>query len=75
MGIEPMWKDLQSFASATRPRRQATEHDSGRTAERCQAGYTAPRHPVLVDTIGRAPNGKVDDKRLKAHAQAHLSES
>ena len=24
MGIEPMWKDLQSFASATRPRRQAS---------------------------------------------------
>ena len=27
---------------------------------------------VLVDTIGRAPNGKVDYKRLKAHALAAL---
>jgi acyl-CoA synthetase (AMP-forming)/AMP-acid ligase II len=32
------------------------------------APYKAPRHLVLVDTIGRAPNGKVDYKRLKALA-------
>jgi len=32
------------------------------------AAYKAPRHLVLVDTIGRAPNGKVDYKRLKALA-------
>ena len=32
------------------------------------AAYKAPRHLVLVDTIGRAPNGKVDYKRLKQHA-------
>ncbi|MEN9504841.1 MAG: hypothetical protein RI958_767 [Actinomycetota bacterium] len=32
------------------------------------AAYKAPRHLVLVDTIGRAPNGKVDYKRLKAVA-------
>ncbi len=32
------------------------------------AAYKAPRNLVLVDTIGRAPNGKVDYKRLKAHA-------
>ncbi len=29
------------------------------------APYKAPRHVVGVDTIGRAPNGKVDYKRLK----------
>ena len=29
------------------------------------AAYKAPRHLVLVDTIGRAANGKVDYKRLK----------
>lgn len=33
------------------------------------AAYKAPRSLVLVDTIGRAPNGKVDYKRLKAHAE------
>ncbi len=32
------------------------------------AAYKAPRHLVLVDSIGRAPNGKVDYKRLKALA-------
>ena len=32
------------------------------------AAYKAPRHLVLVDSIGRAPNGKVDYKRLKQHA-------
>ena len=29
------------------------------------AAYKAPRHLVVVDTIGRAPNGKVDYKGLK----------
>ena len=36
------------------------------------APYKAPRHLVVIDTIGRAPNGKVDYKRLKAHALAAL---
>ncbi|HYI62766.1 MAG TPA: acyl-CoA synthetase, partial [Acidimicrobiales bacterium] len=33
------------------------------------ASYKAPKRLLVVDTIGRAPNGKVDYKRLKAHAQ------
>ena len=32
------------------------------------AAYKAPKHVVVVDTIGRAPNAKVDYKRLKALA-------
>jgi fatty-acyl-CoA synthase len=36
------------------------------------AAYKAPRHLVLVDTIGRAPNGKVDYKRLKGVAFEQL---
>jgi fatty-acyl-CoA synthase len=36
------------------------------------AAYKAPRHLVVVDTIGRAPNGKVDYKRLKEHAVVTL---
>ena len=36
------------------------------------AGFKAPKHVVVVDTIGRAPNGKVDYKRLKAHAADSL---
>jgi fatty-acyl-CoA synthase len=32
------------------------------------AAYKAPKRVLQVDTIGRAPNGKVDYKRLKQHA-------
>jgi fatty-acyl-CoA synthase len=32
------------------------------------AGYKAPRELVVVDSIGRAPNGKVDYKAIKEHA-------
>ncbi|MFP3907226.1 MAG: acyl-CoA synthetase, partial [Acidimicrobiales bacterium] len=33
------------------------------------ASYKAPRHLVVVETIGRAVNGKVDYKRLTTHAR------
>jgi len=36
------------------------------------AAYKAPRHVVTIDTIGRAANGKVDYKRLKAYAAEQL---
>ena len=36
------------------------------------AHYKVPRHLVVVDTIGRAPNGKVDYKRLKGVALERL---
>src|SRR5436190_2154784 len=36
------------------------------------AGYKAPRDLVLVDSIGRAPNGKVDYAAAKARALAEL---
>ena len=32
------------------------------------AGYKAPKRIIAVDTIGRAPNGKVDYKRIKSEA-------
>jgi fatty-acyl-CoA synthase len=32
------------------------------------AAYKAPKRVLVVPTIGRAPNGKVDYKRLKAYA-------
>jgi fatty-acyl-CoA synthase len=37
------------------------------------AGYKAPRELVLVESIGRAPNGKVDYKAVKDRALAALS--
>ncbi len=39
------------------------------------AAYKAPKRVVVVDTIGRAANGKVDYKRLKGEAQEHLGVS
>jgi fatty-acyl-CoA synthase len=36
------------------------------------ASYKAPKRLLAIDTIGRAPNGKVDYKRLKAWAAAEL---
>lgn len=37
------------------------------------AAYKAPQHVVVVDTIGRAPNGKVDYRRLKDLATARIA--
>ena len=37
------------------------------------AGYKAPRELVLVDSIGRAPNGKVDYKAIKERAVSALA--
>ncbi len=39
------------------------------------ADYKAPRNLVLVDSVGRAPNGKVDYKATKALAAAELGVS
>lgn len=36
------------------------------------AHYKAPRRVVAIDSIGRAPNGKVDYKRMKAYALEQL---
>ncbi len=39
------------------------------------AAYKAPKHIVVVDTIGRAANGKVDYKRLRSDATESLGVS
>jgi fatty-acyl-CoA synthase len=36
------------------------------------AHFKAPKRVVVIDTIGRAPNGKVDYKRMKAYAADKL---
>ena len=36
------------------------------------AGFKAPKSVVDIDTIGRAPNGKVDYKRMKGYAADQL---
>ena len=47
-------------------------HELSEHVKAHHAHYKAPRHLVLVDTIGRAPNGKVDYKRLKSVAMERL---
>jgi acyl-CoA synthetase (AMP-forming)/AMP-acid ligase II len=37
--------------------------------ERRLAGYKVPRRWLVVDTIGRTPNGKVDQRRLRGEAR------
>ena len=39
------------------------------------AAFKAPKHIVVVDTIGRAANGKVDYKRLRGEATESLGVS
>jgi fatty-acyl-CoA synthase len=46
---------------------ELSEHVRGQLA-----GYKAPRELVVVDSIGRAPNGKVDYKAIKDRALAAL---
>jgi fatty-acyl-CoA synthase len=36
------------------------------------AHFKAPKRVVVIDTIGRAANGKVDYKRLRAYAADQL---
>ncbi|MDB5466662.1 MAG: CoA synthetase, long-chain fatty acid:CoA ligase [Phenylobacterium sp.] len=47
---------------------ELSEHVRGRLA-----AYKAPRELVLVETIGRAPNGKVDYKAIKDRALTALN--
>ncbi|MFZ9629917.1 MAG: acyl-CoA synthetase [Ilumatobacteraceae bacterium] len=37
------------------------------------AAYKAPKHVLAIDSVGRAANGKLDYKRLKAHALEQLA--
>ena len=76
-------KGEHAAEKAHRPRRRslAAAHDGAPLLERQRiavhqaqvAAYKAPRHLVVVDTIGRAPNGKVDYKRLKGVAFERLA--
>ena len=54
------------------PGAEPTLADLGEHVKAHLAHYKAPRHLVVVDTIGRAPNGKVDYRRLTGVAVAQL---
>ena len=49
-------------------RRTPTEAEIIAYVKQRLAGYKAPRHVRVVDTIGRAPNGKVDYRRHRAES-------
>ena len=54
---------VETAPGATLEQSTLIEHVKGSLAH-----YKAPKHVLFIDTIGRAPNGKVDYKRMKAHA-------
>ncbi len=60
--------DVRPGGAATPPAEaEIIAHVKGRLA-----GYKAPRRVRVVDTIGRAPNGKVDYRRHRAESIAEL---
>ncbi len=54
---------------------QPTLADLSEHVRKTLAGYKAPRDLLLVESIGRAPNGKVDYKAVKDRAAAALGVS
>ncbi|HEX4864778.1 MAG TPA: AMP-binding protein, partial [Acidimicrobiales bacterium] len=65
----------EAVAAVVEPRATSSPPDEAELIDavrRRLAGYKAPRHIVMVDTVGRAPNGKVDYKRLRELAIAAL---
>jgi fatty-acyl-CoA synthase len=54
---------------------EPTLHELSAHVREHLAGYKAPRDLVLVESIGRAPNGKVDYKAVKDRAMATLGVS
>ncbi len=54
---------VEPVPGAEPPEDELIAHVRGKLAD-----YKAPKSVLIIDTIGRAPNGKVDYKRLKAYA-------
>ena len=53
---------------------EAFDHDVVNHVKGRLASYKAPRHVVIVETIGRSANGKVDYQRLRQLAADRLAE-
>ena len=53
---------------------EAFDHDVVDHVKGQLASYKAPRHVVIVETIGRSANGKVDYQRLRQLASDRLAE-
>ncbi|HVP27665.1 MAG TPA: acyl-CoA synthetase [Myxococcota bacterium] len=62
------WGEAVTALVELRPAVRASEDElRGHVRDRL-AGYKTPKRVLFVETIGRAPSGKVDYKALKAHA-------
>jgi acyl-CoA synthetase (AMP-forming)/AMP-acid ligase II len=55
-----------------RPGRQVDEAELITHVRATLAAYKSPKRVVVVETIGRAPNGKVDYRRLRGDAATAL---
>ena len=56
-----------------RPGRSATVDELVAHVKGRIAGYKAPRHVLLVDDVGRAPNGKADYAGARQRLLDHLT--
>ena len=65
MRRSPPWSSSCPAPTSTRP--PSIGHVKSKLAS-----YKAPKRVLQVSTIGRAPNGKVDYKRLKQEAYTAL---
>ncbi len=59
----------------TDPAADVDESDLIDAVKQRLAAYKAPKRILFVDTVGRAPNGKVDYKRCRALAIERVSSS
>ncbi len=62
------WGEAITALVETAPGTEATEADLIAHCKAHLAAYKAPKAVVLVDTVGRAPNGKVDYKGCRQRA-------
>jgi len=66
------WGEAVTALVEPRPDSRASEEELRAAVRERLAGYKTPKHVLFVDSIGRAPSGKVDYKVLKARAKERL---
>jgi acyl-CoA synthetase (AMP-forming)/AMP-acid ligase II len=69
------WGEMITALVETDPAADVDESDLIDAVKQRLAAYKAPKRILFVDTVGRAPNGKVDYKRCRALAIERVSSS
>ncbi len=67
------WGEVVTALVEARPGTTPSLHELAEHVKGQLAGYKAPRRLVLVEQIGRSPNGKVDYQWARAVARDHLA--